>query len=321
MKLRREVFQYLLRVGKKQSQRITSAIINLSGKDQVESRHQHIQAMRVKSRIFAKIFHKVVGSNPENVTTESIKLAGFNCLKISPENPGNKIIYYLHGGGFVVGLEDSIHHHGYLPNLANSTRAVIYEIDYRVAPEHPFPIPLEDVFHGYMGLLDKGIDPRDIVVMGDSAGGTLALSLLLKLRDMGLPMPAGSITMSPATAPVDSVNSYHERAHLDPMFTQAVLTHIYTPAYSVAEHYDSPYLHPLFGDYEGIPPMLIFVGGCEMLYDHSILVADKAKEAGVDVTLDVLEHMMHVYPVFYDLYDEAKDAMNKVVVFMDKLAA
>ncbi|GEM_PF-326487 len=321
MQLKRDIFHFLLRVGKKQSRNITNAMLNLTGKALSETRHRYIQIMRVKSRMFAKIFHKVIGSNPEGVTNDAIKLAGIDCLKIYPENPGKRVIFYLHGGGFVIGLADSLHHHGYLPHLAAATNTVIYELDYRVAPEHPFPIPVEDVFQGYLGLLELGIDPRNIIVMGDSAGGTLTLALLLKLRDLGLPMPAGSITMSPATAPVHSVESYHARVDVDPMFTQEVLSHIYTPAYSVPEHHDSPYLHPIFGDYHGMPPMLIFVGGCELLYDHSVLVADKAKRAGVDVTLDVHEEMIHAYPVLYDLYDEAKDAMTKVVAFVNRVAA
>jgi monoterpene epsilon-lactone hydrolase len=216
---------------------------------------------------------------------------------------------------------DTVHHYGYLPNLAKATNAVIYAIDYRVAPEHPFPAAVDDALAGYTGLLEEGIDPRNIFVMGDSAGGTLTLSLILMLRDMGLPLPAGSITLSPATAPVSSVESFHEREALDLMFTQEELNHIYTPAYVSAEHYDSPYQHPLFGDYEGLPPMLIFVGGREMLYDHSVLVAQKARLAGVDVTLDIHDEMIHAYPVLYDLYDEAKTAMEKVVVFVNRVVA
>ncbi len=319
MKLKREIFHFLLRLGKKQSTEVTRVLKGLSGQALVEKRQCLIQLMRVKSRLFSKILHKLTGTYPKGVTTESVKIGGIDGLKISPAHPGKKVIFYIHGGGFVLGLQDTIHHHGYLPNLAYSTNAVIYEIDYRVAPEHPFPAAVDDVLTGYQALLTSGIDPKNIVVMGDSAGGTLTLSLMLKLRDLGLPLPSGSIAFSPATAPVHSVDSYHTRADLDPMFTQDILSHVYTPAYTSPEHHLSPYLHPLYGEYKGLPPMLIFVGGCEMLYDHSVLVANKARLAGVDVTLDIHEDMIHAYPVLHDLYDEAKAAMHKVVEFMDRV--
>jgi epsilon-lactone hydrolase len=320
MNIKKELFHFLLRLGKRQSRNITNILRGLSGQALIEHRHKFIQMMRVKSRTFSKIFHHVAGSVPKGILTEYTNLGGIEGLKISPPQPSKKVIFYLHGGGFVLGLQDTLHHHGYLPHLANSTNATIYEIDYRVAPEHPFPAAVDDVLTGYEGLLALGIAPHNIVVMGDSAGGTLTLSLLLKLKDLGLPMPSGSITMSPATAPVTSVDSFRTREELDIMFTPEMLSEVYTPAYTVMEHYESPYLHPLYGEYEGLPPMLVIVGGCDMLHDHGVLVAQKAKLAGVDVTLDVDDKMIHAYPVLYDLYDEAKVAMDKVVAFIERVA-
>lgn len=321
MRLKRRIFHFFLKIGKKQSRQVTKALKSLTGQALIEKRHILILLMRAKSRLYSWIFHLIAGSSPVGIKSESVLLGGVECLKISPPNPSKRVIFYLHGGGFVIGLKDSFHHYGYLPNLAQSTNATVYEIDYRVAPEHPFPAAVDDVLAGYEGLLGMGIDPQNIIVMGDSAGGTLTLSLMLKLKDLGLPMPSGSIAMSPATAPVNSVESYHARAEIDPMFTQDMLSHVYTPAYAPPEHNENPYLHPLYGEYEGLPPMLIFVGGCEMLYDHSVLVSHKAKLAGVDVTLDIHENMIHCYPILYDLYDEAKLAMKKVVKFIDKVAA
>jgi acetyl esterase/lipase len=321
MNIKKEIFHFLMRMGKNQSKKITGVLEGLNGNALGEQRHNFIRLMRAKSRRFGKLFHQTIGSLPAGVKTESIKISGIRSLKFTPAHPGQKVIYYIHGGGFIIGLDDSLHHHSYLPNLAYATNATIYEIDYRVAPEHPYPAALDDVMEGYQGLLEMGIDPRNMVVMGDSAGGALVFSLLLKLRDLGFPLPLGCVTMSPVTAPVHTVESFTTRQEIDPLFTQDMLCHVYTPAYMVAEHYDSPYLHPIYGEYEGLPPMLIFVGGCDMLHDHSVLVADKAQLAGVDVTLDIHDEMIHAYPVLYDLYDEAKDAMKKVVVFMDRLSS
>lgn len=320
MNFKKELFHYFLRLGKKNSKRLAHDFKDLSVEAVAEKRKSLIQMMRQKSRFLSKVFHALTGSYPKGVQTESVRIGGIEGLKFTPATPSKRIVLYLHGGGFVLGLQDTVYHHSYLPNLAQESGATIYEIDYRVAPEFPFPAAVEDVLSAYKGLLELGVEPKNLVVIGDSAGGTLTLSLMLQLRDLGLPLPCGCVTFSPATAPVASVDSYHTREELDLMFTKEVLSQIYSPAYTSSAHAENPYLYPLYGEYKGLPPMMIFVGGREMLYDHSILVADKAKQAGVDVTLDIHEEMIHAYPVLHGLYDEAKSAMSKVVKFMDRVA-
>lgn len=316
MSLKKEAFHLLLRLGKQQSSKVIHALKSLKGEELAEKRYRLIQDMRLKSRYFSLFFHKIMSSHPSGVISQEFNLGGIPGLKFIPENPRKSVILYLHGGGFVLSLKDTLHHYSYLPNLAFATNSIVYEIDYRVAPEHPYPAASDDALAAYLGLLDMGVLPENISVMGDSAGGNLVLSLLLRLRDSKLPLPSGSVVFSAPAAPVTSVNSFHTREHVDLMFTKDTLKHVYAPAYAISQHTTDPYLYPLFGCYKGIPPMLIFVGGREMLYDHSILVAKKAQRAGVDVTLDIQPHMLHGYSVLLDLYEEAWDAMGKVVDFI-----
>lgn len=318
MGLKKEAFHFLLRLGKQSSRKMIDEIKLLKGHEQHKKRHALIKDMRLKSRYFAKFFGKITKAPPSHVKCENFYLAGVPNLKFTPENPGKSVIFYIHGGGFVLSIEETIHHHSYLPHLSAATNSTVYEVDYRVAPEHPYPAAPDDVFTAYMGLLEMGVEPQDICVMGDSAGGTLALSLLLRLKDMKLPLPAGAVVFSAPAAPVTSVNSFHTREEVDLMFTKDTLKHVYAPAYTRYQNSIDPYLYPLYGCYKGFPPMLIFVGGREMLYDHSVLIANKAKKSGVDVILDVQEDMLHGYTILLDLYEEAHVAMEKVTDFMRK---
>lgn len=212
-------------------------------------------------------------------------------------------VLYLHGGGYVF---CSVKTH------ANMTRAwaeqaggQVFSVDYRLAPEHPYPAALEDALAAYEHLLEQGIEPKSIVVAGDSAGGGLSLALLLKIKALGLPMPAGSLLLSPWTDLTGSGASLQANSEACAFFTGDMIR-------NGADHYvaeadaSDPFVSPLFGDLSGLPPMRIYVGNTEVLEDDSLRLFAKAQEAGIEAELRVWNDQPHVWPVFYPFFPEAK---------------
>ncbi len=253
---------------------------------------------------------------PLDVKHEKIVKVGVNVDQFIPQKPNDKAILYIHGGGWVVG--QSRVYLNFCAQLARTTNAKVFAVDYRLAPEHPFPAGLDDVFAVYQALIKDGFDPKKIVVMGDSAGGNLTLALIHKLKDEKQPLPGAAIPLSALTDFNQSTESYVKRAEIDPMLgassprSKEGLHLAYLRGTSPDHHLASP----LLGDLKGFPPLLIMVGGREVLHDDSVLFYEKAKKAGVDATLDVEEDMFHVYPVFHDIMDEAKVALGKIALFI-----
>ena len=185
--------------------------------------------------------------------------------------------------------------------------------DYRVAPEHPFPAALEDTVYAYKWLLnEKKYDPEQIVVAGDSAGGGLALALCLYAKDHALPLPAGIITMSPWTDVTLSGASYEENYMIDPLFGNSKENMLYQCSYIGNADKKDPYLSPLFGNFEGFPPMLMQVGAYEVLLDDTRAAAKKARAEGVKVRCSVYDGMFHVFQMGLDLIPESREAWEEV---------
>ena len=225
-------------------------------------------------------------------------------------------LLYLHGGGFVLGS----HRTGMKLAAAVAARAGLraYSLDYRLAPEHPFPAAQYDGLAAYRDLLDRGTDPARIVVVGDSAGGALTVQTLIAARDAGLPMPAALAVFSPAVDPTNSGRSFTAKHGVDPIFTRADLEWFY-------EHYlgDGDRLAPLAnpaltGELRGLPPALIQVGSHEVLLDDSVLLAGRFAAADVDVTLEVVAGVTHVFQSLAGtgLLDEADAALDRAAAFL-----
>lgn len=218
-------------------------------------------------------------------------------------------LYYLHGGGYSIGSVNT--HATMVSSIARASKARAFAIDYRLAPEHPFPAALDDALAGYRWLLERGIDAKSIVVGGDSAGGGLAASLLLALREAGDPLPAGAVLLSPWLDLTGSGESQRTRAELDPMI----------PAFEgvspMAEWYlgdrpaNDPMISQIFADLHGLPPTLIHVGDHEVLLSDSTRYAEKAQAAGVDVTLKVWDEMIHVFQ-FFPMLPEGQQAIKEI---------
>lgn len=250
---------------------------------------------------------------PQEIKQEKHLKNGVRTLISTPPIPNDRVVLYVHGGAFVLGLMNI--QMDFAAQLSKASNAPVWSVDYRLAPEYPFPAGLEDIFAVYASMLSEGIKPNKITLVGESAGGNLLLGLLLKIKEEKIPLPGAAIPISALTDFNMTGESYETREDLDPMLPVDRKKSVHF-SYLRGESPDNPLASPLLGNLTGLPPMFIMVGGREILYSDSINFAEKAEKAGVDVTLDVDEKMFHAYPLFYNTFDEAKLAIGKISLFM-----
>lgn len=251
---------------------------------------------------------------PEEVKIEAFSLEGLPAEWLTPPGfKGKRTLLYFHGGGFVAGSLNSSRNLAAHIALAGDIR--VLNVEYRLAPENPYPAAVEDALTAYRWLLDQGVVPGKIAVGGDSAGGGLALGLMHWLRKGKHPFPGALALMSPATDATFSGDSFKENEESDILFEKEHLTR-FLKAYLGAHPPDDPLASPLFGNFDGFPPMLIQVSQVEMLRDDSTQVAEKAKAAGVDVTLEIWEEMTHVWQYYVSFLPEAKEAVKNMGTFL-----
>ncbi|KAE8543325.1 hypothetical protein D1P53_000027 [Cryptococcus gattii VGV] len=247
-------------------------------------------------------------------------------VEIEPEalkqkgKASERVIYYVHGGAYYVG--NAATHRLVTIGVSKSCNARVFAITYRLAPEHVFPLPLHDVLLGYLRLLSPplSIPPENIIIAGDSAGGGLSLALCMYLRDEGYRLPAGLVLMSPWVDLTMSCGSWDENADSDVVPRPETDDHLnpvgcYLGPEGIATYLTHPYASPLFGDFHGLPPMLIQSGDSEVLRDEITLVAHKATLAGVNVTHELYEDMVHVFQMFSFL-PATMTAINNVGVWV-----
>jgi acetyl esterase/lipase len=218
-------------------------------------------------------------------------------------------IYYLHGGGYSLGSVNT--HATMISQIARASKARAFAIDYRLAPEHPFPAALDDALAGYRWLLAQGIDPKSIVIGGDSAGGGLTAATLVVLRDARDPLPGAAVLLSPWTDLAGTGESQKTRADKDPMIPAMEGVSPVAEWYAGDRPAADPLVSPLYADLSGLPPMLIHVGDHEVLLNDSTRFAEKAKAAGVDVTLKVWDEMIHVFQ-FFPMLPEGQQAIAEI---------
>jgi acetyl esterase/lipase len=257
---------------------------------------------------------------PGCFTMTSIDMPDFTMkLLESKENPNtDKIILQLHGGGYMGAVRNAYYVFAGLYNEVSHGMAVLTP-DYRVAPENPFPAALLDAVASYQWLLDKGWFADQIILAGDSAGGGLAMALVMYLKDHHMPLPCGIIAMSPWTDVTASGESYTTNYEKDPLFGNTKESLIYLNDYAGEHDPMDPYISPKFGDFRQFPPMLIQVGSNEMLLSDSVDVAAKARVQGVKVRLSVYEGMFHVFQMAYLNIPESKRAWAEAGKFIDIL--
>jgi acetyl esterase/lipase len=278
------------------------------------SKHESILSFRQQVEVGAGKF----GRLPEDIKVSPVNIDGLYAEWILPaQSTKDKVILYFHGGGYVSGTCNS--HRSITAKFVKGSGIGALLFEYRLAPEQPYPAALEDSLAAYHWLLDQGIAPLNIVFVGDSAGGGLCLATLLALRDQGTPLPAAAVAYSPVTDFKCTGESYRTKAKV------CLSPEGMAPA--LAKHYAGDkdpglqYISPLYGDLHGLPPLLIYAGEDETLCDDSVLFAEKAKDAGVNVTLRIGEGMFHCYPAMAPLFPEATQAMDEICSFINKYMA
>jgi phosphinothricin tripeptide acetyl hydrolase len=230
-----------------------------------------------------------------------------------PGARADAVVLYLHGGGYVIGSPRSHRHLAAAIARASAARALL--IDYRLAPEHPFPAALEDAVAAYDWLLARGISPRRVVIAGDSAGGGLTVATLLALRERGRPLPAAGACISPWVDLTCSAPSYRTRAAVDPIVMQESVQ-MMAKAYVGAGDPRAPLVSPLFADLAGLPPLLVHVGSDEVLLDDALGLAERARKAGVEANVEEWPAMIHVWHWFLPMLAEAERAIASIGDFV-----
>jgi monoterpene epsilon-lactone hydrolase len=256
---------------------------------------------------------KVAERVASDVKCEPIEAGGVKAEWIVPPNAsGDRVILYLHGGGYVMGSINT--HRAMVARIARASQARALALDYRLAPEHPFPAAVEDATAAYRWLLAQGYQPARIVISGDSAGGGLVLATLVALRDAIVPLPACAVPISPWTDMEGTGASMKTNASKDPMIPAGNNAGLFNMAKAYVGTGDpkNPLASPLHADYRGLPPLLIQVGETETLLDDSTRVAEKARVAGVKVELEVWDEMIHVWHVFAKLLPEGQQAIDRI---------
>jgi acetyl esterase/lipase len=246
----------------------------------------------------------VVAAEMAGVRTQSTVTAAFE---------HNRHILYLHGGAYVFGSPEL--YRDFVWRIAKRARAKVVFIDYRLAPEFPFPAALEDATAVYRALVASGVDPRRIAIAGDSAGGGLAFATLLKLRDDGLPMPAAAVALSPWTDLALNGPSVATNAEADPIYEIGAARE-FAGYYLAGADPRTPYASPLYGDLAGLPPSLIQVGSDEAQLDDSVRMAERLRAAGCEVDLKIWPHMPHAWQLFARLLPEARQAIEEIGEFL-----
>jgi acetyl esterase/lipase len=255
-----------------------------------------------------------VAKVPEHIALTQDDLGGVPTeILASPGANTAKAIFYIHGGGWVGGSPAT--HRALTWRLAEQVGVPVYAVDYRLAPEHPYPAGLDDCLAAYRALLAKGIAPADVVVGGDSAGGNLTLALALRLKAEGTPQPAALVCLSPATDLATGTASHTSNAKKDAMFdprTFRTIGKYYFPGVDGTD----PFISPRRGDPSGLPPVLFHASAVEMLRDDSVLMAQKMRDAGVATEIEIWPGVPHVWHVMADMLPEGRAAIAKVVAFI-----
>ena len=251
----------------------------------------------------------------EDITIEDVNVNGIASIWISnPNVVANRVVLYFHGGGYFEGSINS--HKGLAARISHASKSKVLMPEYRLAPENPYPAALDDAVKTYKWLLEKeGISPEKVIIGGDSAGGGLTAATLVKLRDLGIPLPAAAVLLSPWTDLDVTGDSMRSKKREDP-FIKIGDVFWMSSLYCGDEDPRNPYISPLYADLKGLPPLLIHVGSAELLLDDSTRFAEKAKLAGVDVTLEIWEDMIHVFQAFALWAPEGQKGIDKIGEFI-----
>ena len=261
-------------------------------------------------------YERIMATLPmdDDIETERVGVNGVPAEWISaPESEDDRVVLYLHGGGYLFGSVRT--HRVMLAHLARAAKARVLALDYRLAPEIPFPAPVEDSVSAYRWLLSQGIVPEKMAIGGDSAGGGLTIAALVALRHVGEPMPAAGVCIS-AWADMEATGqSYTTNAEADPSVSKERILNI-AGVYMNGKDPKAPLASPIHADLTGLPPLLLQVGSIEVLLDDSTMLKSRAEEAGVSVEMEVWDDMPHVWHHYAPILPEARKAIGRIGEFV-----
>ena len=232
-----------------------------------------------------------------------------------PDADASRVLLYFHGGGYVIGSIAT--HRGLVARIARVAGIRGLVLDYRLAPEHPFPAAVEDATAAYRFLLEQGIAPEGIAIGGDSAGGGLTFATLVALRDSGIPLPAAAIALSPWVDLEGTGESMSSKADADPMVGREGLLEMARLYLGEADP-KTPTAAPLHADLAGLPPLYVQVGTAETLLDDATRIAERARAAGVQIELEPFEDLVHVFQAFAPHVPESLEAIEKLGAFLKR---
>src|SRR4051794_713242 len=251
---------------------------------------------------------------PADVTVTAAALGGVPTAEITVDGVEPRhVVLYFHGGVYVMG--DAFLAAELASQVGRRTDARVISVDYRLAPEHPYPAAVDDALAAYEALLDDGIAPSDIAFAGESAGGGLAIATLVNARDHALPMPAAAFVMSPMTDLTLAGTTMETRREADPLLSPEALQARITD-YTSGQDAALGLVSPLFADLSGLPPLIIQAGTHEVLLDDAVRLAQQAVTADVEVTLDITPRVPHVFQAYYPILDEGAAALDRAGRFL-----
>ncbi len=246
---------------------------------------------------------------PADVTVTAAALGGVPTAEITIDGiEPRHVVLYFHGGVYVLG--DAFQAAGLASQVGRRTRAKVISVDYRLAPEHPYPAAVDDALAAYEALLRGGTAPSDIAFAGESAGGGLAVATLVNARDHGLPLPAAALAMSPYADLTLAGTTMQTKREVDALMSRENLQSR-VPDYTAGQDAALGLISPIFADLSGLPPLIIQAGTHEVLLDDAIRLARQAATADVEVTLDITPRVPHVFQTFYQILDEAAAALDR----------
>lgn len=261
-------------------------------------------------------YERIMSSLPmdDDIATERVGAGGVPAEWIEAPNVSqNRIVLYLHGGGYAFGSMRT--HRVMLAHISRAAACRVLGLDYRLAPENPFPAPIEDTVAAYRWLLSNGAKPENIVLGGDSAGGGLVVSALVALRYLGEPLPAAAVCISAWGDMEATGRSYTSNAEVDPSVSRDRILKI-GKVYMADKDPRAPLASPIYADLHGLPPLLFQVGSIETLLDDTNTLAENAKEAGVKVDVEIWDDMPHVWHQYAPILPEARDAISSIGEFV-----
>jgi epsilon-lactone hydrolase len=250
----------------------------------------------------------------DDVSVEQVVDGGVDAEWVVPPHvTTDHVLMYLHGGGYI--MCSARFHRGLVARLARAAGVRALNVNYRLAPEHPFPAALNDATSAYRWLLSNGFKPNQIVVAGDSAGGGLTLATLVNLRDAGLPLPSAAVCISPWVDLAMTGDTMSTKSDADP-FMQREFLQFMARNYLGDENPRHPLASPLYADLRGLPPLLIHVGTAETLLSDATRLAERAGAADVNVTLEIWKDMVHGWHIFAPILPEGQQAIDRIGTFI-----